>query len=219
MLGELYLLEPFETSAKLDSINVLYPQFARYPRGFGQFMEKVREELNTFKFDQLEDVRFSISSQGELTFEPTQNLKADSILQKVSKVLEKWQPATQNGIATAQFFLISVYPKEIVFSVIEESATPVGGFVEFYKYINANMQYPRQARRMGVEGRVFLSFVVEKDGSLTDLQIVEGQGIGAGCDEEAIRLLKNAPRWNPGTQGGKPVRQHYTVPIHFKLAD
>ena len=68
---------------------------------------------------------------------------------------------------------------------------------------------------MGIEGRVFMSFVVEKDGSLTDIVVMEG--IGAGCDEESIRVLKNAPKWNPGKQRGVPVRVRYSFPIIFRL--
>jgi protein TonB len=68
---------------------------------------------------------------------------------------------------------------------------------------------------MQVEGRVFLQFVVNKDGSLTDIKVVKG--IGAGCDEEAIRVLKSAPRWSPGKQRGVPVRQRMVLPLTFKL--
>ena len=68
---------------------------------------------------------------------------------------------------------------------------------------------------MGIEGRVFMIFVVEKDGSLTDVSVLKG--IGAGCDEESIRVLKNAPKWNPGKQRGNPVRVRFNFPIAFKL--
>ncbi|MGB3619560.1 MAG: TonB family protein, partial [Catalinimonas sp.] len=70
-----------------------------------------------------------------------------------------------------------------VFIVVEEQAHPQGGFASFYEYLSKHLRYPEQARRMGVEGRVFVQFVVERDGTLTDVQAVKG--IGAGCDEEA----------------------------------
>jgi protein TonB len=106
---------------------------------------------------------------------------------------------------------------ETIFQIVEESPTPKGGLSAFYKYLNKNLQYPAQARRMAVEGRVFLSFVVEKDGSITDVKVMKG--IGAGCDEESIRVMQNAPKWNPGKQRGNPVRVRYSFPIVFKLAD
>jgi protein TonB len=68
---------------------------------------------------------------------------------------------------------------------------------------------------MGVEGKVFVQFVVDKDGTLTDIKAVKG--IGAGCDEEAVRVLKAAPKWKPGKQRGRPVKVRMILPITFKL--
>ena len=98
---------------------------------------------------------------------------------------------------------------------VETSATPVGGMEAFYRFLSKNMDYPRQARRMGVEGRVFIRFVVERDGSLSNLEAI--RGVGAGCDEEALRVLKLALRWNPGKQRGRPVRQRMVIPVNFVL--
>lgn len=103
-----------------------------------------------------------------------------------------------------------------IFMVVEQSASPKGGMAAFYKYISDNIRYPAQARRMGIEGKVFVEFVVDRDGTLTQFTVVKG--IGAGCDEEAVRVLKNAPSWNPGKQRGKPVRQRMVIPIIFKLS-
>ena len=98
---------------------------------------------------------------------------------------------------------------------MEETATPKGGMSAFYKYVGDKMKYPAQARRMGIEGKVFVEFVINRDGSITDVKAIKG--IGAGCDEEAVRVVQSAPPWNPGKQRGKPVRQRYVVPITFKL--
>lgn len=102
-----------------------------------------------------------------------------------------------------------------IFTVVEESATPKGGMQAFYKYVGEKIKYPAQARRMGIEGRVFVEFVINKDGSLTDVKAIKG--IGAGCDEEAERIVRSSPPWNPGKQRGKAVKQRYTLPIIFKL--
>lgn len=104
-----------------------------------------------------------------------------------------------------------------IFTIVETPASPVGGFEAFYKDVSNRMNYPAQARRMGIEGRVFVEFVVNRDGSLTDIKVVKG--IGAGCDEVAIHVIETAPKWNPGKQRGKPVRQRMVLPIIFKLAD
>jgi len=102
-----------------------------------------------------------------------------------------------------------------IFQVVENQPEPVGGMAAFYKHVQKNLKYPEQARRMGVEGRVFVQFVVDKDGNLTDVQILKG--IGSGCDEEALRVVKSAPKWNPGKQRGRPVRVRMSIPIVFKL--
>lgn len=102
-----------------------------------------------------------------------------------------------------------------IFTVVEESAAPKGGMQAFYKYVAEKVKYPAQARRMGIEGRVFVEFVIGKDGTLSDVKAIKG--IGAGCDEEAVRIVQSAPPWSPGKQRGKPVKQRYTLPIIFKL--
>ena len=104
---------------------------------------------------------------------------------------------------------------ETIFTIVEDPASPVGGNEAFYRFIYDNIKYPTQARRMGIEGKVFVQFVVEKDGTLTDVQAVKG--IGAGCDEEAVRVVKAHPKWNPGKQRGQPVKQRIIIPITFKL--
>jgi protein TonB len=90
-----------------------------------------------------------------------------------------------------------------------------GGQGAFYKYISENMKYPGQARRMGVEGKVFIQFIVNKDGSITDVEVVKG--IGSGCDEMAKLVLENAPKFIPAKQRGQPVRYRQIIPIFFKL--
>lgn len=106
-------------------------------------------------------------------------------------------------------------PVDVIWTIVEEKPEPKGGLQAFYKYIGKNLKYPDKAKRVGIEGKVYLSFVVEKDGSLTDVAVM--RGIGAGCDEESIRVLQNAPKWNPGKQRGNPVRVRYSFPIHFQL--
>jgi protein TonB len=97
----------------------------------------------------------------------------------------------------------------------EECASPNGGMTAFYRYVQDKMKYPGQARRTGVEGRVFVEFVINKDGSISEVKAIKG--IGAGCDEEAVRVVQGAPVWNPGKQRGKPVRQRMVLTIVFKL--
>ncbi len=104
-----------------------------------------------------------------------------------------------------------------IFLVVEESATYPGGMNAFYEYVSKKMQgkYPAQARRMGIEGKVFVQFVVNRDGTIQDVNIMKG--IGAGCDELAAKVIQESPSWKPGKQRGKAVRQRMVIPIFFKL--
>ena len=104
---------------------------------------------------------------------------------------------------------------EEIFTIVEDPASPDGGMQAFYQFVQKKMKYPSQARRMGIEGRVFVEFVVDKDGSLVDVKAIKG--IGAGCDEEAVRVIKMHPNWKPGKQRGKPVKQKIVLPINFQL--
>lgn len=104
---------------------------------------------------------------------------------------------------------------EEIFHIVEDHPQPVGGMSAFYEYVAENLNYPHTARRLNVEGMVFVRFVVEKNGSIQKVEVVKG--IGAGCDEEAARVIRNAPAWNPGKQRGRPVRVYMTVPIRFIL--
>ena len=104
---------------------------------------------------------------------------------------------------------------EEIFTIVEDPAMPIGGYAAFYQYVSKRMKYPTQARRMGIEGKVFVQFVIDKDGSITDVQAVKG--IGAGCDEEAVRVVKSHPAWKPPKQRGQPVKQRIVLPITFKL--
>jgi len=90
-----------------------------------------------------------------------------------------------------------------------------GGLDAFGKFLAANIRYPYSARRDRVQGRVIVSFVIEKDGTITDPKVA--RGIGGGCDEEALRVIKLMPKWVPGIQNGKPVRVAYSVPIAFTI--
>lgn len=97
----------------------------------------------------------------------------------------------------------------------EQQATPVGGFQAYYAAIGKNLKYPKAAERMGIEGKVFVQFVVDKDGSVTDVQVLKG--IGGGCDEEAVRIIKEGPKWNPGKQRGRAVKVRMVIPVVFQL--
>jgi TonB family protein len=93
----------------------------------------------------------------------------------------------------------------------------IGGLERFSKFLAENLNYPTEAKNKKIEGRVYCTFIVEKDGSLSNIRVV--RGIGNGCDEEAIRVLAISPKWTPGKLNGKNVRVSYTIPILFSLRE
>lgn len=102
-----------------------------------------------------------------------------------------------------------------VFTIVEEMPAYPGGDAKLYEYLGKNIKYPQIARESGIQGRVFVNFVVEPDGSVSNVKVM--RGIGGGCDEEAVRVIKTMPKWKPGKQRGKAVRVTYTIPVVFKL--
>ncbi|MBW6478247.1 MAG: energy transducer TonB [Bacteroidales bacterium] len=90
-----------------------------------------------------------------------------------------------------------------------------GGVEALYRYLGSVIRYPREAQQLGIEGTVYVGFVIERDGSVTNVHIQ--RGIGAGCDEEAMKAIANMPNWTPGRMGTQPVRVRFTVPVNFKL--
>ena len=92
---------------------------------------------------------------------------------------------------------------------------PIGGLKAFYRYVSENIRYPQQAKKWGIEGKVYLVFLIDRDGSIKEVTVLKG--IGYGCDEEAVKVVSNAPKWKPGKQGGVPVKVRQRLPIEFKL--
>lgn len=111
-------------------------------------------------------------------------------------------------------------PKHVVeetkiFTVVEQMPMYPGGDAALMGYLRDNIKYPTVAAENGVQGRVVVGFVVERDGSITDVNIL--RGVDPSLDREAMRVVKSMPRWNPGKQNGSAVRVKYQVPVSFRL--
>ena len=119
---------------------------------------------------------------------------------------------TINTTATAQNKKTS---NDKVFEKVEDMPEFPGGEQAMMDFVAKNVQYPKEAMEKGISGRVLVGFIVEKDGSISETEVVKG--IGGGCDEEAVRVVKAMPKWIPGKQDDKPVRVSYTMPFFFKM--
>ena len=102
-----------------------------------------------------------------------------------------------------------------VFDVVEQMPDFPGGMSALMSYLNKNIRYPVVAEENGIQGRVIVTFVVERNGSITDVQVVKS--VDPSLDKEAIRVVKSMPNWIPGKQNGSAVRVKYTLPVTFRL--
>lgn len=112
--------------------------------------------------------------------------------------------------------VVEAAPKEeTIFTVVEQQPEFTGGMAALSQYLQKNLRYPAAAQRANVAGRVFVSFVVNTDGSIQDVSVLKG--LGFGTDEEAQRVVKSMPKWRPGKQSGRAVRVKFNLPINFTL--
>ncbi|HEY5918867.1 MAG TPA: TonB family protein [Chryseolinea sp.] len=155
----------------------------------------------------------------------TLNTEPEKIMFNQSK---EWERASteMNGLRTFAIIEYNPMARKIaeqakgtddVYMIVDETAMPEKGMAAFFEELGRKLKYPMEARNLGIEGKVFVEFVVQIDGSITDVQAIKG--IGAGCDEEAIAVLKSTTsRWIPGKNQGVPVKQRLSLPVTFKLA-
>lgn len=134
---------------------------------------------------------------------------------------EKVTSAVKNTAEIGEKAVESSDPKKVftgkVYDLVDEMPSFPGGLEELYKWIDNNVQYPAVARENGIEGRVILKFIVEKDGSLSDSTVIHS--VHPMVDREALRLVGQMPKWNPGRRAGVSVRVRYCLPIKFKLGE
>jgi TonB family protein len=217
---------------------------AEFPGGIEKFYEFIKATLKYPETAKQNGVKgkvfltFVVEKDGSLN-----NIKVlrgigsgcDEEAVRVIKASPKWKPGTQNGNIVRQQYTVPISfgtptpsvngeasmnqptGENGIYSRVEQPAEFPGGIENLYKYLAKNLQYPKAARENKVQGKVFITFIIEKDGSLTDFKVL--RGIGSGCDEEAIRAMKGSPKWKPAAQDGKQVRQQYTIPISFTLTD
>jgi protein TonB len=100
------------------------------------------------------------------------------------------------------------------FIVVEKMPVPIGGYPAFYQFLSNTIHYPMQAKRRGTEGKVYIEFVVDKNGTPVNMKIIKG--IGSGCDAEAVRVIGSS-KWEAGRQRGKPVPVKMVLPVSFRI--
>lgn len=130
-------------------------------------------------------------------------------------VFDKIEKQENIEIAPVQVEQEEEEAEDEIFQVVEQDPEYPGGVEALYKFIQQNLKYPQLAKENNITGRVFVQFVVEKDGSVSNVKAA--RDIGGGCGAEAVRVIKAMPKWTPGKQRGKAVRAAYTLPVNFVL--
>ncbi len=139
-----------------------------------------------------------LEQQDILTSEDTQEAAQTAVYTPPAAVEEEEEEAAQQ-----------------IFTVVEEMPEFPGGMNELLKYLAKSIKYPVIAQENGIQGRVICAFVVNRDGSIVDAEVL--RGVDPSLDKEALRVIMSMPKWKPGKQRGKPVRVKYTVPVTFRL--
>lgn len=145
----------------------------------------------------------------------------DSVSQKIissipKSILGRVKGKDSTKIVTVALVFLLMPKEEQVFYLVERTAVFPGGESKLYEFIRNNVVYPQFAMEEGIEGRVMVQFVIEKDGRISNVKTV-GNEIGYGLEREAIRVVKKMPKWKPAEQGGEKVRMKFTLPILFKV--
>ncbi len=128
---------------------------------------------------------------------------------------QRQEEATNIEITPVQIDEEEEEAEEEIFQVVENDPEFPGGAEALYKYLAQNIKYPQLARENNITGRVYVTFVVERDGSVSGVRVL--RDIGGGCGAEAVRVVKSMPKWTPGKQRGKAVRVQYNLPVNFSL--
>ena len=156
---------------------------------------------------------------------PDKEVQQEELPPPIEDVKDKQISAiTQEGNTTNEIIVepgndkgvVAEPEKDQIFTAVEIQAAFPGGFDALSKFLGKNIKYPKAAQRANVKGKVFLSFVVNSQGKISDIKVLKG--VGFGCDEEAIRVVQSMPSWTPGKQGGRSVSSRFTLPISFTLA-
>lgn len=155
---------------------------------------------------------------------PVEAPKQAEILKIVEDEADVQETAIASTEDTGQKVEVKYVPVEVpqeepeeqeIFEVVEEPANFPGGMSACLQFLSKNIKYPTIAQENGTQGQVILQFVIERDGSITDIKVV--RSVDPYLDKEALRVVKTMPKWNPGKQRGKPVRCRFTLPVRFRL--
>ena len=218
-LPEEYVYSHPDSKAKFvksESLEHYIESNSRFPITYGR--ERYNDDRHTKKII----LRFKILKDGSID-----NVVADSNREgkykteaiRLLKLTGKWNPAMKFGLPVNSkktlHFSFTLPEDEIIFMSADVQPEFIGGVKAFKEYLTENISYPSAAKEANISGSVYVKFVVRKDGSIYKAEVL--MGIGGGCDEEALRVIKKVPIWKPGELMGKPINVWYTIAVRFTL--
>ncbi|WP_026898112.1 energy transducer TonB [Daejeonella oryzae] len=172
------------------------------------------------KIKTVQNPPMKVVSESQMTTEPPSQIDLASgiIGQTTSDGIEGLNEPLNTSAGSGNTSALTDGPEDLTiynYTSIESYPEFPGGLAAFSKYLSRNLKFPSMAIENNVQGRVIVSFIIEKNGDLSNIKILKG--IGSGCDEEAIRVLAKSPKWKAGIQNKQNVRVAYTIPINFQL--
>jgi TonB family C-terminal domain len=186
--------------------------------GSGCDTEVMRAILSYPKFKSIPDGKYTFNAQFKLIDDATQQTHTEVKNQDLA-VLKDYiaLPQIVIGGYSKKSSSNNDNPKVYDFVSLDKQPSFPGGMEKFYEYLKKTVKYPQEAQKNNIQGKVFLSFIVETDGELTDIKV--DRSVGSGLDEEAVRVIEESPKWIPGMKGGQNVRVKYNIPISFSLSE
>jgi len=189
------LMDSTEILSRVLEVNEKNVRYRKYTNLEGPIYSKLKREIDKIIYKNGEEDSFS-------------KARAQLATEKMIKELKDWEDR-QEGKALLD------ENEEEYFIVVEDMPEFPGGDLGLMKYIQKNVKYPPDAKGHNITGKVYISFIVDKTGSVTNIKVV--RGVDKSLDDEAVRVIRSLPKYKPGNQRGKPARVMFTVPINFKL--
>lgn len=181
--------------------------------------EKKDFSLGQLKVEDVPEEIIPITKQEEKPPPPPPPPVQQLVVVEDDKVIENEAQVQETEVTQETVVEVKAVEEEVdepeIFLIVEEMPSFPGGEAQLVRYLGDNIKYPAIARENGITGTVFVTFVIGPDGQVKDIKIL--RGIGGGCDEEAVRVVKAMPKWKAGKQRGKPVSVQYNLPIRFTL--
>lgn len=222
-------IDPASVSGEVYENVEVMPEF---PGGMDRLTEYLSSNINypeKAKNEGMEGkviVSFIIDKNGSVKDTKAMNNIGYGLEEEAVRVISgmpDWKPGMNNGknvnvsyTIPIKFALDHKKDNDTVFTVVKQMPEFPGGINALMQYLGANIEYPEQAKKDSIQGRVFVSFIVEKDGTIDEVKVL--RGIGGGCDKESVRVIKSMPAWKPGLdENGVAVRVAYNIPIKFAL--